>query len=558
MSAASVSRSSAPPEIPLPSRRSPDRAGSEQAFTLPPEPADRPRPRLDDDRGARDDVDAREQARPDDGARKTSAADTRSSVRPDDDRRDRKAADAKGPPEKTKADAGSDQPARKDAAATEDTKTGTAAGDKPTEGKTTGGKTTGGKTIEERKAALAAALDGAPVIGKGTPEEQAAAGAAMQPVPPPAIGAEFLALAAAALQGSEPATPEGTPAQDGKAVTAANAPEATAPAAGTAIPVPVPPALPAKADGQASAGGEAAAADIKAGLKPQLPAAGRETKTDAKSGEIKSGEAQQSEVKTAEAKPGDMQASAKDGGEAGKVAATATSSDAKATGDAKPADTAPATAATGQTTQAAPTDAASGAQQVSAPLSPQAILAAGPQSLTTPQAPLTELDAAAQATARAQAEAAHKLASGDTGRPTPLHVVPIEIGAKALAGNKRFDIRLDPAELGRIDVSLEISDKGDVSAKLTVDRVETLHMLQRDARTLERAFEQAGLKPSEGGIDLSLRDPGQQSGGRQQQGDEAPRGRRAWVEVSDDSALVTDVATLPRSASRLGGVDLSI
>ena len=70
--------------------------------------------------------------------------------------------------------------------------------------------------------------------------------------------------------------------------------------------------------------------------------------------------------------------------------------------------------------------------------------------------------------------------------------------------------------------------------------------------------EQAGLKPSEGGIDLSLRDPGQQAGGRQQQGDEAPRGRRAWVEASEDSALVTDVASLPRNASRLGGVDLSI
>ena len=553
MSAASVSRSSALPEIPLPSRRSPERDGSEQAFTLPPEPVDRLRPRLDEDRGARDGVDARDQAKPDDGARKTSAADVRPSTRPDDDGRDRTAADAKGPSEKTKADAGSDQSATKDAAATEAKTSDTAAGDKSAEG-----RTTGGKTVEERKAALAAALDGAPVIGKGTPEEQAAAGVVMQPVPPPAIGAEFLALAAAALQGSEPAKPEGTTAQDGKAVTAANATEATAQAAGTSIPAPVPPALPAKADGQASAGGEAAAADVKAGLKPQLPAAGSETKTDAKPGETKSGEAQQSEVKTAETKPGDTQASAKDDREAGKIAATAASSDAKATGDAKPADSTSATAATGQTTQAASTDAASGAQQVSAPLSPQAILAAGPQSLTTPQAPLTELDAAAQATARAQAEAARKLASGDTGRPTPIHVVPIEIGAKALAGNKRFDIRLDPAELGRIDVSLEISDKGDVSAKLTVDRVETLHMLQRDARTLERAFEQAGLKPSEGGIDLSLRDPGQQAGGRQQQGDEAPRGRRAWVEASEDSALVTDVASLPRNASRLGGVDLSI
>lgn len=550
MSAAPVSRSSALPEITSPSRRGPERDGSEQAFTLPPEPADRPRPRIDDDRNTRDDVGARDQARPDDAARKTTSAEDRSSARADDEGRAGKAADAKGASERTKADAGSDQAVTKDAA-TEDTKTGTADSGKPAEG-----KTAGGKTIEERKAALAAALDGAPVIGKGTLDEQAAAGAVIQPVPPPAIGAEFLALAAAALQGSEPAKPEGADPEGSQAVTEASAAGATAKATGEAmIPVPVPLALATKADGQASAGGEAAAADIKAGLKPQLAGAGSEIKTDAKSGETKPGEALQSAVKAADAKPGDAQAPAKDDSEAGKIAA---SSDAKAPGDAKPADAGTATAATGQATPAASTDAASGAQQASAPLSPQAILAAGPQSLTAPQAPLTELDAAAQATARAQAEAAHKTVSGDTGRPTPLHVVPIEIGAKALAGNKRFDIRLDPAELGRIDVSLEISDKGDVSAKLTVDRVETLHMLQRDARTLERAFEQAGLKPSEGGIDLSLRDPGQQAGGRQQQGDEAPRGRRAWVEASEDSALVTDVASLPRNASRLGGVDLSI
>ena len=85
-------------------------------------------------------------------------------------------------------------------------------------------------------------------------------------------------------------------------------------------------------------------------------------------------------------------------------------------------------------------------------------------------------------------------------------------------------------------------------------------MLQRDARTLERAFEQAGLKPSEGGIDMSLRDQSDQSGARQQQRheNESQHGRRAWVQVSDDSALVAEVASLPRSTSRLGGVDLSI
>lgn len=145
------------------------------------------------------------------------------------------------------------------------------------------------------------------------------------------------------------------------------------------------------------------------------------------------------------------------------------------------------------------------------------------------------------------------------GQPTPIHVVPIEIGLRAMSGSKQFDIRLDPDELGRVDVNLSISDKGEVSARLVVDRVETLHLLQRDARTLERAFEQAGLKPSDGGVDISLRDPADQSFRQNRQHDEAPQRPRVpqGSERADEANLSTD--PIPqRRLVRLGGVDLSI
>lgn len=147
-----------------------------------------------------------------------------------------------------------------------------------------------------------------------------------------------------------------------------------------------------------------------------------------------------------------------------------------------------------------------------------------------------------------------------SGQQTPVHMVPIEIGLRAMSGSKQFDIRLDPDELGRVDVNLSISDKGEVSARLVVDRVETLHLLQRDARTLERAFEQAGLKPSDGGVDISLRDPSDQSAFRQnRQHDEAPQRPRVpqGAERADEAALSTDPAP-QRRLVRLGGVDLSI
>jgi flagellar hook-length control protein FliK len=141
----------------------------------------------------------------------------------------------------------------------------------------------------------------------------------------------------------------------------------------------------------------------------------------------------------------------------------------------------------------------------------------------------------------------------------PLGAVPIEIGLKSLSGINRFEIRLDPAELGRIDVRLDIDESGEVKAHLVVDRVETLALLQRDAKTLERAFEQAGLKPSEGGVDLSLRDP---SGDGRQQG-------QARDERSGQQADRQDVATGPERAEvapapakrihwRSTGVDLRI
>lgn len=536
MSAAPVSRSSALPEITLQSRRAPQRSEPEQAFTLPQEPAERPRARLDDDRNAsREGAETSEPSKSE-GGRGTSAADSDPQARVGDAGKGRKAADAKEPSDKAKTQPATDQAPATDTVAADGKTVEAAAGDQPAKG----------KTAEESKAAPAPALDGAPMVADGRPETPVVAVATPQAVPVPAVAAEFLALAALTVQVGEQTRLEGVATPEGKPegqVAAASPVTSTAPqTAANAVVVPVP-GTPVKVDGQASA--EAAAAGIKAGSTPQLVAA---------EGKAKKAEPAAAAIQQGEAKPADAQAELKDATEPGKPAVPPAAGEVKTTEAAPASQPAP---------QAGPADSAApaaGAQQATTPVSPQALLAAGPQSLTTPQAPPTELDAAAQATAHAQAEAAHKTLVGESGRATPLHVVPVEIGARALAGNKRFDIRLDPAELGRIDVSLEISDKGEVSAKLTVDRVETLHMLQRDARTLERAFEQAGLKPSEGGIDMSLRDSGdQQAGARQQrQDDETPRGRRAWVQATDDSGLVTEVASLPRNAGRLGGVDLSI
>ena len=74
------------------------------------------------------------------------------------------------------------------------------------------------------------------------------------------------------------------------------------------------------------------------------------------------------------------------------------------------------------------------------------------------------------------------------------------------SGKSRFEIRLDPAELGRIDVRIDIDRHGQVTSHLTVERPETLSMLRQDANQLQRALDNAGLSTGNSGLQFSLRD----------------------------------------------------
>lgn len=140
----------------------------------------------------------------------------------------------------------------------------------------------------------------------------------------------------------------------------------------------------------------------------------------------------------------------------------------------------------------------------------------------------------------------------------PPSAIPMEIGLRSLQGLREFQIRLDPAELGRVDVKLEISDDNKVTARVVVDRVETLLLLQREAKTLERAFEQAGLKSSDAGVDITLRDPGQQAdqGRRDSWFDETENGGRAGR--AGKAALIDQPVIPIRRTLHIGALDLSI
>ena len=91
--------------------------------------------------------------------------------------------------------------------------------------------------------------------------------------------------------------------------------------------------------------------------------------------------------------------------------------------------------------------------------------------------------------------------------PVPIAEVAVTIAAQAQSGKNRFEIRLDPPELGRIDVQLTVDSSGNVSSRLVVERSDTLNLLVRDAPQLQRALQDAGLNTA-GGMQFLLADQG--------------------------------------------------
>ena len=105
---------------------------------------------------------------------------------------------------------------------------------------------------------------------------------------------------------------------------------------------------------------------------------------------------------------------------------------------------------------------------------------------------------AARPSQHPQAHAASRFA------PTTTQTLAAQIARKFNDGGRVFDIRLDPPELGRVEVRLELGPDNKVSAVLSAERADTLSELQRNARDLEKALTDAGLELGEEGLSFSL------------------------------------------------------
>lgn len=103
-------------------------------------------------------------------------------------------------------------------------------------------------------------------------------------------------------------------------------------------------------------------------------------------------------------------------------------------------------------------------------------------------------------------------------------------------------LRLDPPELGRIEVRMDFDKDNKMKATLLVEKPETHLMLQRDAHALERALDQAGIDTADGNaLNFELAQDGHEFG--QNGGHDSHAGQGGSKASDDDLALIESSMT---------------
>ncbi len=83
--------------------------------------------------------------------------------------------------------------------------------------------------------------------------------------------------------------------------------------------------------------------------------------------------------------------------------------------------------------------------------------------------------------------------------------VSVLVARASKSAINEFVIRIDPPELGRIDVQLKMHDDGTVKAVIASDNASTYDLLRREASTIERALTESGLRTGSDGLSFNLK-----------------------------------------------------
>ena len=146
-------------------------------------------------------------------------------------------------------------------------------------------------------------------------------------------------------------------------------------------------------------------------------------------------------------------------------------------------------------------------------------------------------------------------------KPHPTHPpttqqISVQITKAVKAGIDKIDIQLRPESLGRVEVRLELAGDGRLVGTVTADNRETLDLLKSDARDLERALQDAGLKADSNSLNFNLRGQGNRSLGEDRSNSPERTSEQQDVDVEHEDRI--PVRTLDGYSSGMISPDGSV
>lgn len=81
--------------------------------------------------------------------------------------------------------------------------------------------------------------------------------------------------------------------------------------------------------------------------------------------------------------------------------------------------------------------------------------------------------------------------------------IKVNITQSAIKGVDKIEIQLKPADLGKVEIKLQIGRDGQLHAHIVASNAETLEILQKDIENLKQAFSSAGYQAEDGSFSFS-------------------------------------------------------
>jgi hypothetical protein len=124
--------------------------------------------------------------------------------------------------------------------------------------------------------------------------------------------------------------------------------------------------------------------------------------------------------------------------------------------------------------------------------------------------------------------------------------------------NNEIRIQLKPASLGTIDVKLNLTQDGRVSAVISADHSDTLNMLKQDSGTLQQSLRDAGLNADSNSLSFNLRGDAQSFAQNSSQGGSGRGGNNGSYGAGGSDALVGDNSPTPSQRFHNGSLNIEV